>query len=166
MVILAVASIRLKDNDMARKAFFCFSHDRDYWRALNVRNSWISQEHIAAGFFESCEWESVENEPDSVIEKWIDAQLNDTTVTVVLIGADTAGKKWIEYEIMSSLARGNGMLGIYVQGIKDIKGNTTARGANPFDRLTLGYPVYEWIKDDGYYNLDNWIEEAARAAGK
>lgn len=158
---------------MTRKTFFCFRYDEDYWRALNVRNSWTSQEHTAAGFFDPAEWQHVHQEADPVIENWIDAQLSDTTVTVVLIGADTAGKKWIDYEIKRSLAQGNGVLGIYIHGIKDFKGNTSAPGADPFvalasakDGATPRYPVYDWIKDDGYHNLGNWIEEAAQAAGK
>jgi hypothetical protein len=158
---------------MARKTFFCFRYDQDYWRAINVRNSWIGNERIAAGFFEPAEWEDVKKEPDSVIENWIDSHLHDTSVTVVLIGADTAGKKWIEHEIKRSQAKGNGILGIYIHDIKDKKGNTSARGANPFHGLIPGedcaapdYPVYDWIKDDGYHNMDHWIEEAAKAAGK
>jgi hypothetical protein len=157
---------------MARKAFFCFRYDQDYWRAINVRNSWISKERIAAGFFKPAEWDDVKKKADPVIEHWIDSQLHDTSVTVVLIGADTAGKKWIEYEIKCSQARGNGMLGIYIHQIKDKKGNTSTRGANPFDDLvpmngaTPAYPVYDWFADDGYHNLDSWIELAAKAAGK
>jgi hypothetical protein len=161
----------LKDNDMARKAFFCFRYDADYWRAINVRNCWVSNERTVAGFFEPTEWEGVKRQPDAVIEAWIDAQLRDTSVTVVLIGLDTAGSKWVGYEIKASQARGNGMLGIYVNGIKDSTGVTTARGPNPFDALPAdagspAYPVYDWLKDDGYNNLDNWIDAAALVAGK
>jgi hypothetical protein len=162
----------LKDNHMARKAFFCFRYEPDYWRAINVRNCWTSNERTVAGFFESSEWEGVKRQSDSVIEAWIDAQLRDTSVTVVLIGLHTASSKWIAYEIKASQAQGNGMLGIYVHGIKDSKGVTTARGPNPFDALlpanagAPAYPVYDWLKDDGYNNLDKWIEAAASAAGK
>ncbi|MDB5915857.1 MAG: hypothetical protein JWR40_91 [Massilia sp.] len=162
----------LKDNDMARKAFFCFRYRPDYWRAITVRNSWTSNERTVAGFFESTEWEGVKRQADSVIQAWIDEQLRDTTVSVVLIGQHTARSKWIAYEINASQAQGNGMLGIYVHKIKDSKGVTTARGANPFDVLAQAsagapaYPVYDWFADDGYNHLDDWIEAAAKAAGK
>jgi hypothetical protein len=157
---------------MARKAFFCFRYEPDYWRAINVRNRWTDNDRTVAGFFEPTEWEAVKKQPDSVIETWIEEQLRESSVTVVLIGSDTARSKWIQYEIKASQAQGNGMLGIYVHGIKDAKGITTARGANPFDALappkagSPAYPVYDWLKDDGYNNLDNWIEAAASAAGK
>ena len=157
---------------MARKAFFCFRYEADYWRAITVRNSWTSNERTVAGFFDPLEWAGVKQQADPVIAAWIGERLRDTTVTVVLIGQGTARSKWIGVEIAASHAKGNGMLGIYVHGIKDSKGNTTARGANPFDAFLHAtpalpaYPVYDWLKDDGYNNLDNWIEAAAAAAGK
>ena len=158
---------------MARKTFFSFRFKKDNWRASIVRNSWVTQEREAAGFFDSAEWEEVKEKSDSAIETWIDGQLKGTSVTAVLIGADTAGKKWINYEIRSSDYKGNGMLGIYVHGIKDRNGNTTTKGRNPFDHFefkkggtVLTYPVYDWVANDGYNNLDKWIEKAAKAAGK
>jgi len=156
---------------MTCKAFFSFRHEPDYWRAINVRNCWTNNERTVAGFFEPTEWEGVKRQADSVIATWIDEQLRDTSVTVVLIGIDTAKSKWIEYEINASLARGNGVLGIYIHEIKNSKGITTARGANPLDALvparsgSLAYPVYDWFKDDGYTNLNSWIEAAALVAG-
>ncbi|NNM79824.1 MAG: TIR domain-containing protein [Gallionella sp.] len=106
---------------MARKTFFSFRYKKDNWRAGIVRNSWVTKdkEKVAAGFFDSAEWEKVKKETDSAIEKWIDEQLKGTSVTVVLIGTDTAGKKWINYEITSSCKKGNGLLGIHIHQLKD-----------------------------------------------
>jgi hypothetical protein len=118
---------------MARKTFISFRYKKDNWRASIVRNSWITQEREAAGFFDSAEWEEVKKKSDSAIETWIDGQLKGTTVTVVLIGEDTAGKKWIDYEITSSHKKDNGMLGIYIHNIKDKDGKTTTKGRNPFN---------------------------------
>ncbi|MDP9651338.1 hypothetical protein J2793_006813 [Paraburkholderia caledonica] len=94
-------------------------------------------------------------------------------MTVVLIGADTAGKKWIKHEIVSSHKKGNGLLGIYVNGIKNSNGQLGSKGANPFAdfRFTkegkeVTYPVYDWVADNGYTNLGKWIEAAATAAGR
>jgi len=158
---------------MARKSFFSFRYKKDNWRASIVRNSWVTKDREVAGFFDSAEWEEVKKKTDSEIEAWIDRQLNGTSVTVVLIGADTAGKKWINYEIVSSHNKGNGLLGIYVHNVKDSNGNTTTKGRNPFDDwefkragTVVIYPVYDWITDNGYKNIGDWIEKAAKAAGK
>ncbi|MGJ7523366.1 TIR domain-containing protein [Variovorax sp. LT1P1] len=44
------------------------------------------------------------------MQTWIDNQLNGTSVTVVLVGANTHKSKWVKYEIDQSIARGNGLL--------------------------------------------------------
>jgi hypothetical protein len=165
---------------MARQSFFSFRYKKDNWRASKVRNSWVTQDRKAAGFFDSADWEEVKKKNDSAIEAWIDGQLKGTTVTVVLIGTDTAGKKWIKYEIASSHKKGNGMLGIYIHNVKDRptskdpEGTVTTKGKNPFDDFVfkkadgtvITYPVYDWVANDGYANLGDWIEKAAKAAGK
>lgn len=158
---------------MARQTFFSFRYKNDNWRASIVRNSWVTQDRKSAGFFDTAEWEEVKRKSDSAIEKWIDAQMIGTSVTVVLIGSDTAGRKWINYEITSSHRKGNGMLGIYVHNIKDRNGNTTTKGRNPFDDWkfekagsVITYPVYDWVANDGYGNMGDWIEKAAKAAGR
>lgn len=158
---------------MARQSFFSFRYKADNWRAANIRSSWVTKDREAAGFFDSAKWEEVKKKKDSDIEKWIDDQLKGTSVTVVLIGSDTAGKKWIDYEITASHKKGNGMLGIYIHKKKDSNGKTTTKGINPFDNwnFTKGgkevkYPTYDWVDDDGYNNIGNWIEAAAKAAGR
>jgi hypothetical protein len=158
---------------MARRTFFSFHYKGDNWRAGIVRNSWVTQERTAAGFFDSAEWEKVKKKNDSDIEKWIDSQLNGTSVTVVLIGEKTHGRKWINYEITASHKKGNGLLGIYIHQIKDQDQKTTNKGKNPFDQWTfkrgdkeITIPVYDWVNDDGYKNMGNWIEKAAKDAGK
>lgn len=96
-----------------------------------------------------------------------------TSVTVVLIGSDTAGKKWIDYEITSSHKIGNGILGIHVHNVKDSNSKTSTKGKNPFSNWkftrvdkTVIYTVYDWVNGDGYKNLGDWIEKAAKDSGK
>ena len=158
---------------MARQTFFSFHFKDDNSRAGVVRNSWVTQDRKAAGFFDSAEWEKVKKKKDSDIEKWIDKQLNGTSVTVVLIGQKTAGRKWINYEITSSHKKGNGLLGIYIHNIKNLDKKTGIKGKNPFNSWTfkkggnkVTYPVYDWVNDDGYENMGDWIKKAAKAAGK
>jgi hypothetical protein len=158
---------------MARRTFFSFHFKGDSWRAGVVRNSWVTQERTAAGFFDSAEWEKVKKKNDADIKKWIDSQLNGTSVTVVLIGENTYGRKWINYEITSSWARGNGLLGIYIHQIKNQDKKTSNKGENPFGQWTfklgdkvIKIPVYDWVTDDGYTNMGDWIEKAAKVVGK
>ncbi|MEW5896937.1 MAG: TIR domain-containing protein [Nanoarchaeota archaeon] len=158
---------------MARKVFFSFHYERDVWRAGIVRNSDITKKSIeAAGFIDAASWEEVKKKGDDAIKKWIADQLNGTSVTIVLIGAETASREWVIHEIKESYNKGNGLLGIYIHNIKDQNQRTDNKGENPFDKLyietngTKKYlsqilPTYDWVNNDGYNNLGKWIEAVA-----
>src|SRR5438093_6273800 len=104
---------------MARKVFFSFHYQRDLWRANVVRNSGVVEGVSAAGFHDESLWEESKKKGDDVVKRLIDSGLNGTSVTVVLIGAETANRKYVSYEIEKSIARGNGLLGVLINNIKD-----------------------------------------------
>ena len=88
-----------------RKVFFSFDWD-DVWRANQVRNSWVSKgSYTLAGFVDSANIEQVKRATDQAIKKWIDNQLEGTSVTCVLIGSQTSNSKWIKYEILESIKK-------------------------------------------------------------
>ena len=148
----------------SRQRFFSFHHIRDNWRVGQVRNSWVTApDREAAGFWDAAEWEAVKLQSRDKIIKWIDTQLQGTSVTAVLIGAETSQRPYVQYEIERGIARGNGMLGIYIHNMKDSQGQTDRAGVNP---LPAGYSTYDWVRDDGHKNLGAWIEAAAKAAGR
>ncbi len=163
---------------MARRTFFSFHYERDAWRASQVRNSWVTKpDRESAGFWDAAAWEEVKKKGEAAIHKWIDDQLKGTSVTVVLIGAETSLRPYVGYEIKQSHVKGNGMLGIYIHNIKDSNGRTDTKGANPFDNWTIErngqkiplssiYPTYDWVSDNGRDNIGAWIEAAAKKAGK
>ena len=162
---------------MARRAFFSFHFERDSWRAGQVRNSWVTQDRESAGFWDAAAWEEVKKKTDAEIEEWIGRQLEGTSVTVVLIGAETSTRPYVGYEIRQSHNKGNGMLGIYIHTIKNVNFRTDAKGANPLSNwhierdgrkvlLSEIYPTYDWVNDDGYHKMGDWIEAAARKAGR
>lgn len=146
---------------MARKVFFSFKYD-DVSRAMVVRNSDVIRGDDKRGFIDKAEFEKVERQGSAAIQRWIDAQLDGTSVTVVLVGARTDQSRWVRYEITESIKRGNGLLGVDISKIKDFNGDTSERCS----KMPDGYPFYLWYKDNGYLNLENWIEQAAKAAGR
>lgn len=142
---------------MAHRTFFSFHYQRDVWRATNVRNSSKLTSSITPEWIEASIWESAKTTGDAAVKRLIDNGLNGTTVTAVLIGARTASRQWVKYEIDASLERGNGLLGIYIHNIKDDAGYTDKKGSNP---LPSGYPTYDWVNDDGRTNLGSWVDAA------
>lgn len=163
---------------MARRTFFSFHYENDVWRANIVRNSWVSKpDRETAGFIDSAAFEEVKKGGDAAIKRWIDNQLAGTSVTVVLIGSDTSNRPYCKYELEKSYEKGNGMLGIYIHNLKDRNGNTSSKGSNQFGEIgkdkngesvffSVAYNTYDWVADDGYNKLGDWIEEAAKKAGR
>lgn len=146
---------------MARRAFFSFKYE-DVSRAMVVRNSWVTQGKEAAGFVDAADFERLKRQGDPAIKRWIDDQLNGTSVTVVLVGRETCASRWVKYEIDKSKALGHGLVGVDISKIKDLKGNTSERCG----KLPNGYPFYLWNNDNGFHNMGAWIEAAARAVAK
>lgn len=157
---------------MARRVFFSFHYQNDIWRVNQVRNSWVVQKPDNRKvntrlFWDSSLWEEVKRKGDSAIKATINEGLKGTTVTVVLIGAQTYQRKYVKYEMERSEARGNGLLGVYVGNLIDQNGNTSTNGPNPFKHVSLSktYPTYYWFGDNGYTSFADWVEKAAVDAG-
>ena len=144
---------------MARRVFFSFKYE-DVSRAMVVRNSWVTQGKEAAGFIDAAEFEKIKQQGDTAIKKWIDKQLEGTSVTIVLVGEKTCNSRWIKYEIEKSIEKGNGLLGIDISKIKDLQGKTSER----CDQIPKEYTFYLWNKEKGYQNMGDWIEKAAQDA--
>jgi hypothetical protein len=167
-----------KGEKMARRVFFSFHYERDIWRANCVRNCWVTKpDREDAGFWDAAQWEEVKKQGDDAIKRWINSHLDGTSVTAVLIGAETSQRQWVDYEIEQSHKRGNGLIGIFIHNIKDQNQQTDTRGTNPFDLWTTTingnkvnfsqlYKSYDWINDNGYDNIGDWVEEAAKNAGR
>lgn len=98
-----------------------------------------------------------------------DAQMHGTSVTVVLIGAETLKRRWVRYEIERTLALGKGLIGITLDGMKNASGVpdlTIPMLSHPaFQRKSFfsppACPVYSWSRDNGRANISRWIEGAA-----
>lgn len=162
---------------MARRTFFSFHYERDIWRANQVRKSWVTQDGESAGFFDASLWEEAKKKGEEAIQKMILEGLKNTTVTAVLIGAETAKRKYVRFEIIESYRRDNGLLGVYIHRLRDEDGETDDKGDNPFDYIYITqddkkvyfsslYPTYDWVGDDGYSNFGTWVEKAAKQAGR
>jgi len=163
---------------MARRVFFSFHYERDVWRVGQIRNSWLTKpDRESAGYWDAAKWEAVKKQGDEAVKRWINNALKGTSVTAVLIGAETNTRQWVDFEIEQSRKTGNGMLGIYIHNIRDQNRNTDAKGVNPFDywHTTINgrqvyfssiYSTYDWVINDGYNNLGDWVEKAAKDAGR
>ena len=122
---------------MARRVFFSFHYDEDINRSMIVRNSWVIQGKEAAGFIDKAEFEKIKRNGENAVCKWIDKQLEGTSITIVLIGKETLNRPFVQYEIIKSIERGNAIIGIHIHNLRDmITQRTTVKG-NP--HTIIGY---------------------------
>ena len=145
---------------MARRVFFSFHYDNDIWRANQVRNTNVVAGPDVAGFFDHSEYEEAQKIGAEGIRRMILKHLSNTTVTVVLLGSETANRPWVKYEIEQSISRNNGLLGIYIHHLKDQNQRTANQGAKPAVPWNVEFPTYDWD-----WNLDRFRREI-EAAGK
>lgn len=160
---------------MARKVFYSFHFNNDFFRTQQVRNmnSFEGQSFCSANA-----WEEVKQDGDAAVEKWIDENLKGRSCLVVLVGSQTANRKWVKKEIEKAWGAGKGVLGVRIDKLKHTDGSTGTAGPNPFSQFSLkngkkldaiaplktpvgstSKDAYASIRD----NLEAWIEEAIEA---
>ena len=93
----------------------------------------------------------------------IDKTLENTSVTVVCVTYGTVNRKYIDYEIDQSLARGNGLVAVQIHNLKDQNGETGSPGSIPSQIEANGFKAYKYRTRE---SLARWIEKAATLAGK
>lgn len=143
---------------MARFVFFSFDYsDVGNFRVNVVRNSWLLKNRQET-FVDGSIWETAKSKGEAHLKTLIEDGLNRTSVTAVLIGQGTANRRWVNYEIVKSFERGNGILGVHINRIRGKDGYIVSRGANPLDRL--GFKVSDEGKKVNFYELKNgkWVE--------
>jgi hypothetical protein len=163
----------MKGVTVARQVFYCFHFARDSHRVSQIKNMGVVE---GQPILSSNEWEDVKKGGDAAIKKWIDEEMKGKSCLVVLIGKETAGRKWVKYEIEKAWNDKKGVLGVYIHNLKNLAGLQDTKGGNPFTTFTMcegkkqmsniakaydppysaSTSVYDHIKS----NLPNWVEEA------
>jgi hypothetical protein len=138
---------------MARRVFFSF-HYADIMNANIVRMSGEFKPSVETGFYDASLWERAKTQGAAAIQRLIDAGLNNTSVTVFLVGQQTYGRKWCLYERDKSIADRKGLLGIQLPNERTVGPNTWL--------LEKGIPVYNW----DHRQFAAWVEAEARKAGR
>lgn len=152
-----------------RKIFYSFHFDNDVFRVQQIRNIGALEDNKPVSIND---WETVKRGGETSIKKWIDENLKYKNCLVVLIGTETANRKWVKYEIEKAWNDGKAVLGIYINNLKCPRNGICSQGTNPFEQFTLKdnrklssvvkcynpnhYDAYNDIKS----NLEDWIEDA------
>lgn len=139
---------------MAHKVFVSYHHNNDQEKADYLRKKYGSNNTLLDKSLDEA-YEDMDD--DEILAAIRTNHLKDSTVTIVLIGSETSKRKWIDWEIYSSLRpygdrTRNGLLGIYLS----TAGETPARLQ---DNIDTGYAVtMKW--ENISWQLESKIQEA------
>ena len=149
------------------KVFVSYHHDndqsyKDYFKTL------------FADIYDTMVSKSVEDgdihpnlKTDTIRQKIRDKNLRDSTVTVVLVGAETWKRKHIDWEIGSSIRQTqynsrSGLLGIILPTYPGVATNTYDPHTIPprlYDNIKCGFTkIYNWSDDPD--KVQSWIHDA------
>lgn len=151
-----------------RQIFYSFHYEKDVWRVQQIRNMGVIDGNTLVL---PNEWEEVKKRGDNAIKKWIDDAMQYRSCLVVLIGEETASRKWVQYEIEKAWELRKGVVGIYIHNLRDSDGEQSPKGNNPFELFELSGKKFSNIVkcynpsptntfNDIKENIQDWIEEA------
>ncbi|EGT4140927.1 TIR domain-containing protein [Clostridium perfringens] len=139
---------------MAHKSFVSYHHANDQSKADYLRKTYGENQTLIDRSLKDAYDDKTDDEILALIRT---NHLKDSTVTIVLIGSETANRKWVDWEIYSSLRpygnrSRNGLLAIYLP----TAGETPARLQ---DNIDSGYAItMKW--ENISWQLESKIEEA------
>lgn len=170
---LSSYSQNVKEIGMAKKCFLSFYYDEDNWRVSQVKNMGAVEEQP---ILTANKWEEIKKKGDDAIKDWIESNMRGKECLIVLVGAHTSSRRWVKYEVRRACERGLGVLGIYIHNLKDVAGNQSAKGTDPFENVSVNgerissyakmydppysvsTKVYNYIAE----NISEWVDSAIR----
>ncbi len=101
---------------MGRKVFVSYSHRLDQQAADDFREIFAEQRDV---FIDKSIREDIGEFKAETIKARLSSLIKDSSVTVVLIGQETGGRSWVDWEIYHSLRKSygntrNGLLGVKI----------------------------------------------------
>jgi hypothetical protein len=119
----------------AKKVFYSFYYKDDSSRIQQVIQMGVVE---GQAMLSGQKWEEVKKKGDAAVKKWIDDQMKGKNCLVVLVGTNTSKRPWVDYEIKKAWGAKLGVVGIRINGLKDLNSQqTSARGGSPFANLNL-----------------------------
>lgn len=120
---------------MARRTFFSFHYVPDVSRAWVVKNSQVVKDHEDAGFLDSSAFEEAKRKDPDALKRFLRKEMDGSSVVCALVGAETALRRWVRFEIMQGIWDERGIFGIRIHSIADLNQKTSSAGPSPFDLL-------------------------------
>ncbi len=154
-------------SSLRHKCFISYHHDNDqYYKDKfvklfdNAADVFIDKSIGDGDINDDCKTETI-------WQKIRDDYLSDSSVTIVLIGKETWKRKYVDWEISSSIrdtknSSRSGLIGIILPTYPRFKENEYYPNTIPprlYDNIQCGFAkIYNWSENPAI--LQNWIDEA------
>lgn len=135
---------------MAKTVFYSFHYDRDVLRVQLVRNINALE---GQPLLNSQKWEEVRRGGEPAIKEWIDEEMKWKKAVIVLVGEETAGRKWVNYEINKAWKDKKPLLGVRIHGLASGSNGADKAGATPFNP-SVRIPLFDPTVRDTYGRID------------
>jgi hypothetical protein len=105
------------------------------------------------------------SDTDYIMRRIREHHLHGSSCTVVLCGADTWGRKYVDWEILASLNQGMGLVGVWLPTLPSGQNGGTHKPRRLQDNIDSGYA--EWINwNDLARDHSVLLDAIERAVGK
>ena len=108
-----------------------------------VRNAWkvVRPDSLLAGrtFYDSSLWERRQIEDPETVKRVIREGVGYTSAVCVLVGTETATRRWVRYEIARAVIDKRGLLAVHLNGIRHHQFLVQhVRGSNALAQMAVG----------------------------
>jgi hypothetical protein len=140
-------AVEIRRPTLAATVYYSFHHKRDADRIRLVGEIDGVQ---GQPLLDREEWTGVKAGGNRAVKDWIDEKMAAADAVVVLIGADTAVRHWVRYEIEKAWEDGRPLLGVRIHGLASSTGAADEEGTDPFERVegVHGVPVFDPTSTD------------------
>jgi hypothetical protein len=149
---------------MNRRIYLDFDLENDLWRVDQLRSQLLGPAADQAGFFDPKEYEELLRQDTDALRQRIAERIAGTSVTLILIGTESASRPFVQLGIEESIAHQNGFVGIHIHAMDDELGAPSQSGPQPTLPAELAFPCYVWDWD--LDRLQQEIEAAGRRADR
>jgi hypothetical protein len=153
--------------------FYSFHYDNDVFRVNLVRHIGQIEDNAPVS---PNDWEQIKR-TDAGIRKWIDDNMSHRRCVIVLVGSETANRKYVRYEIEKAWNDKRALFGINIHNLNCARTRTTcAAGVNPFSVIKMDSqrPMSDYVTchDPSSYdayntiarNMEDWVDAAITQA--
>jgi len=143
-----------------RRVFLSYYHGGDQWYYDAFSRMFHDEYELISDT--SLERRIDSDNVDYVLRRIRENYITGSSCTIVLVGAATWGRKYVDWEIEATLEKGHGLIGVQLPTLYPLANGLYHVPDRLFDNVDSGYAIWtDWATiSQGRYNLISLIESA------